>query len=156
MRGDSSESRGGGEHRLGAHTDRQRLINAIKNSGGGQNALNEADDLLAWIDFLERTERYRPLVLQLARANDKSNFLALVLEVNFAHQFESSGRELVYEVKQDTEQNSSIDFLRTLPSGHKVFFELRLLQRPQLVTASMNAQLQKDGMNSLAMDGEDE
>lgn len=71
--------------------DKEILVNAIKNSGGGQNALDESDALLTRINYLTQTERYAQLVSQLAKSNDKSNFLALVLEVNFAYQFESGG-----------------------------------------------------------------
>ena len=109
--------------------DKQTLVDAIKNSHGGQNALEEIDDLLARINYLAQTQRYAELVSQLAKANDKSNFLALVLEVNFAYQFEAGGRELAYEVKQDAKQKGSIDFLRKAPTGDCVFFELRLLQQ---------------------------
>jgi hypothetical protein len=80
-----------------ANMDNVTLTGAIKNSGGGPNALEEVDALLARISFLNSTGRYQSLVSQLAKANDKSNLLALVLEVNFAYQFESRGRTLTYD-----------------------------------------------------------
>ena len=136
--------------------DKQALIDAIEKSGGGANAIEEADELIERIDFLEKTGRYTMLLSRLTKANDKSNFLALVLEINFAYQFESRDRELLYEVKQDPQYNSSIDFLRVLPDQTSVFFELRLLQRAQRMTESMNTQLQEHGIYSVAMGGEDE
>ena len=123
--------------------DKQALIDAISRSGGKQNALDEADALWVKLDCLQRTGRYGPLVKQLAKANDKSNFLALALEITFAYQFESQGLELKYEVKQDAQRKSSIDFLRKAPGGDSVFFELRLLQQARSIHDSINAQLQK-------------
>lgn len=134
--------------------EKQTLVDVIKNSGGGQNALDEADDLLVRINYLAQTRRYAQLVSQLAKANDKGNFLALVLEVNFAYQFEASGRELAYEVKQDAQQKGSIDFLREMPTGERVFLELRLLQQTQSVADEINRQLRESGAYSLATDGE--
>jgi hypothetical protein len=136
--------------------DKPGLLVAIRNSGGQQYALDEADVLWTRIEYLQRTKRYGPLISQFARTNEKSNFLALVLEINFAHQFESNGLELRYEVHQDAKHNSSIDFLRTAPTGDSVFFELRLLQKAQAVTDSINKQLESGPTYSVAMDGEDE
>jgi hypothetical protein len=134
--------------------DKQALIDAIRNSGGGQNALDEADELLSRINYLQQTGRYGQLVSQLTRANDKSNLLALVLEANFAYQFESTGRELAYEVKQDAQQKGSIDFLRKAPSGASVFFELRLLQQTQRITEEINEQLRRTDAYTLMKGGQ--
>lgn len=136
--------------------DKQSLIDAIKRSGGKQSALDETDALWAKLDYLQKAVRYKQLLSQLKDANDRSNFLALVLEANFAYQFESRGLELAYEVKQDAQQGSSIDFLRRTPDGNNVFFELRLLQQAESITSSINAQLQKCNVYRIAMDGQDE
>jgi len=136
--------------------DKQSLIDAIARSGGKQHALDEADTLWAKLDCLQQTGRYGLLLSQLAKANDKSNFLALVLEVNFAYQFELQGLELTYEVKQDAQEKSSIDFLRTTSDGDSVYFELRLLQQAQPIADSISAQLQKCKMYRVFMDGQDE
>lgn len=133
--------------------DAQTLEYAIRNSGGGHNALAETGALLARINYLEQTNRYDPLLSQLAKTNDKSNFLALILEINFAYQFESGGRELTYEVRQDTNKKSSIDFLRIAPTGHNVFFEIRLLQQTQSVTDAINDQLRSSDFYTFTMDG---
>ncbi|MQY51771.1 hypothetical protein [Rhodocyclus gracilis] len=136
--------------------DKQKLINAIRRSGGKQNAVDEANDLWVRLDCLRQTGRYDFLLKQLSKANDKSNFLALVLEANFAYQFEASGLELTYEVKQDVRHESSIDFLRKAPSGDLIYFELRLLQQRQSILDSIKTQLQKCTMFRVFMDWEAE
>lgn len=136
--------------------DKQALTDAIGRSGGKQNALDEADALWGKLVCLKKAGRYGLLLSQLAKANDKSNFLALVLEANFAYQFESQGLELTYEVKQDPQYKSSIDFVHKVPSGDSVYFELRLLQQTQSITDSIKAQLQKCQMYSVVMGGQDE
>ncbi|MGH8727566.1 MAG: hypothetical protein ACREV9_05310 [Burkholderiales bacterium] len=136
--------------------NKQALIDAIRRSGGKRWALDEADDLWLRLDFLHRTGRYGQLLSGLANVNDKSNFLALVLEANFAYQFESQGLPLVYEVHQDARKNSSIDFLRKIPNGASVYFELRLLQRTQSITESINAQLHSWGFYRFFIGGRDE
>ncbi len=136
--------------------DKQALINAICRSGGKRNALEEADDMWAKLDYLNQTGRYGLLLSQLSKANNKSNFLALVLEANFAYQYEAKGLELTYEVKQDAQHKSSIDFLRKVQSGDSVYFELRLLQQTQSITDSIKAQLQKSQIYHSVMGGRDE
>lgn len=136
--------------------DKQALIDAIRRSGGNQNALDETDVLWAKINYLEKTGRYRQLLSQLTNANDRSNFLALVLEANFAYQFESQGFELAYEVKQDAQQRSSIDFLRNITNRDRVYFEMRLLQQAKPITDSMNEQLENSQMYRVVMDRQDQ
>ncbi len=136
--------------------NKQALIDAIRRSDGKQWALDEADDLWLRLESLHKTSRYGQLLSSLVKANDKSNFLALVLEANFAYQFESKGLALVYEVQQDAQKRSSIDFLRKTPNGDSVYFELRLLQQTQSIKDSINAQLQKWSVYVLFMGGDDE
>ena len=136
--------------------NKQALIDAIRRSGGKRWALDEADDLWVRLDFLQKTGRYGQLLSGLANANNKSNFLALVLEANFAHQFESKGLPLVYEVQQDAQKTSSVDFLRKISGGPEVYFELRLLQQAQSIAESINVQLQKWGIYRFFMGGGDE
>ena len=119
--------------------DKEALRCAITRSGGGQNPINEIDTFLPRIELLQQAGRYSLLLSQLFAANDKSNFLALILEVNFAYQFESRGLALTYEVKQAPEHKSSIDFLRVLPSGDHVYLEVRLLQEGQSVHGDQDA-----------------
>jgi hypothetical protein len=136
--------------------DKQALIIAIRKSGGTQNALDEADALWAKLYCLKQTGRYGLLLSQLFKANDKSNFLALVLEVNFAYQYEAKGLELTYEVQQDAQHKSSIDFLRKAPGGGSVYFELRLLQQTQSIMDLIRGHLRKWQMYRVVMVGRDE
>lgn len=136
--------------------DKQALIDAIRNCGGKQWALAEVNDLWPRIELLQNTGRYGALISQLATANDKSNFLALVLEANFAHQFESHGSQLAYEVKQDVGRPSSVDFLRQTPAGKRVYLEVRLLQQRKSITTMIDEQLQKYGIYQLLMGGDEE
>lgn len=136
--------------------DKQALVDAIVRSGGKQNALDEVEALYSKLDLLQQTARYKALLSQIANANDKNNFLALVLEANFAYQFESQGLELTYEVKQGAQHKSSIDFLRKSPRGDSVFFELRLLQQAKPITDSIAEQLQKQPAYYVSMMGEQE
>jgi hypothetical protein len=108
------------------------------------------------VDYLQKTGRYGALVSQISNANDKSNFLALTLELNFAYQFESIGLELTYEVSQDAQQNSTIDFLRVTPGGEQVFFELRLIQQPRDIADSIAGQIENTGRYKIALDAEDD
>lgn len=136
--------------------DKQDLIDAIKRSGGTTNALDEADALWVRLDDLQQTGRYQKLLSQLAKVNDRSIFIALILEVNFPYQFESQGLELYYEQKQDYEQSNSIDFRRMAPSGDMVYFELRLLQQRKCITESINAQMQNDQCYEYSICGQGE
>lgn len=139
-----------------SYMDKQDLIAAIGKSGGKQRALDEADDLWARIDCLSKAGRYDRLVSSLTKANNKSNFLALVLETNFAYQFESQGLDLTYEVQQGSKNAGSIDFLRRRPNGDNVYFEVRLLQQALTITESIKAQLLKSQMYHYIMGWQDE
>lgn len=136
--------------------NKQTLIDAIRKSGRSQSALDEVDELWVRVDYLQKTGRYGTLISQVAVANDRSDFLALTLQINFAYQFESSGRELHYEVSQDVQQNSTIDFLRVTPDGDRVFFELRQIRQPQEIADSIARQLESTERYKIALDAEDE
>ncbi len=140
----------------GSAVNKQALIDAIRNSGGAQGALDEVDELWVRVDYLQKTGRYGALISQVAVTNDRSNFLALTLEINFAYQFESSGRELQYEVSQDAQQNSTIDFLRVFPEGEQVFLELRLIQQPQDIADSIAGQIDNRERYTIALNAEDD
>lgn len=79
-----------------------------------------------------------------------------MFEVNFAHQFESQGRQLAYEVKQDPDKLSTVDFLRTTARGDRVYLELRLLQQAASIKAIIDEQLQKYGVYRILMGGDEE
>jgi hypothetical protein len=135
---------------------KQALIDVICRSGGNQRALEEADEFWFRINFLLKTGRFGQLISSLATANDKSNFRALVLEVNFAFHFESKGLALFYEIQQDAQKKSSIDFLRKIPNGADVYFELRLLQQTEWISNSISMQLREGVYYRLRLGGDDE
>ncbi|WP_454730873.1 MULTISPECIES: hypothetical protein [Cupriavidus] len=136
--------------------DRPILEAAIKASGGADQPDDQVDGLLAKLHALEVTGRYGALFNTLARANDKSNFLAFLLEATFAYQFETAGMPLEYEVRQDSGQTSSIDFRLAGATGDAVFFELRLQQQDKSTADDIAKQLAA-GQNYVAMKhGDDE
>ena len=66
---------------VGRHFLIQHFLDATIRAGYSQNALDETDALWVKINYLQQTGRYGLLLSQLTKTNDKSNFLALVLEV---------------------------------------------------------------------------
>ena len=96
------------------------------------------------------------MLASIASTNDKSNFLSSIFEVTFAFQFEYSGLLLDYEVKQDDDGNSSIDFRRRTPSDISIYFEARLLQQDNTTEMSITEQLQDTNFYQIAMDGDEE
>ena len=136
--------------------DRATLEAAIQASGGATQPDGQVEGLLAKLQFLEGTGRYGTLLKGIGAANNKSNFLALILEATFADQFERAGLTLGYEVKQLPGQTSSIDFSMKLPSGELAYFELRLLQQDAATTANIAKQLAKTGAFGVLKDGADE
>jgi hypothetical protein len=89
-------------------------------------------------------------------ANDKNNFTASVLEATIAFQFESVGIELQYEIRQDAEDESSIDFCWKTKSGKTVYIEVRLLQQDKATADSISSQLDARNMYAISKDGDDE
>lgn len=136
--------------------DRPTLEAAIKASGGAEQPADQLDGLLAKLLALEATSRYGALLKGLAASNDRSNFLAQLLESTFAHQFEAVGMPLDYEVKQVADQTSSIDFMLKANTGDAVYFELRLLQQGKAVADDITKQLADGNTYVAAMNGEDE
>jgi len=136
--------------------DKTTLMATIKNSGGAEQPDGDVDGLLEKLAYLEKTGRYGRLMANIASTNDKSNFLASVLEATFAFQFESAALPLEYEVKQDDDKSSSIDFLRRSEKGALIYFEARLLQQDDDTTKSIKDQLEKSSFYQVAMDGQDE
>lgn len=136
--------------------DRATLVAAIAASGGAAQPDDQVNGLLAKLRALEATGRYASLLKGVAKANDKSNFLSLLLEATFAYQFESCGINLDYEVKQDATNGSSIDFGMKLNDGRVAYFELRLLQQDQATAKDIAQQLTKAGLYAIKKDGADE
>lgn len=136
--------------------DRAMLEAAIAASGGTAQPTDQVDGLLAKLQALDATGRYGALLKGISKSNDKSNFLALLLEATFAYQFEAQNIPLDYEVKQDASDGSSIDFGMKLDDGRVAYFELRLLQQDQATAKAIAEQLVKTGAYAAAVDGGDE
>ena len=136
--------------------DRAILEAAIAASGGAAQPTDQVDGLLAKLQVLEASGRYGALIKSISKSNDKSNFLALLLEATFAYEFEARSIPLDYEVKQDANDGSSIDFRMKLDDGRFTYFELRLLQQDQTTAKAIAKQLVKTGSYAAAMNGGDE
>ena len=121
--------------------DRSILEAAIQASGGARQPDNQVDGLLAKLLSLEVTGRYGALFKTLIKTNNKSNFLAVLLEATFASQFENADMPLEYEVKQASDDPSSIDFKLAGKTGDTVFFELQLQQQDQPTADNIAKQL---------------
>ena len=131
--------------------DKAKLLSALKSSGGAVQPDVEVDGLLAKLESLEQTGRYRRLVQSIESANNKSNFLASVFECTFAFQFESSGLQLKYEVKQDDAAGSSIDFLLNAACGKLIYFEARLILQDDATSQFITKQLEKSNCYQIGM-----
>lgn len=135
---------------------RATLEAAIKKSGGVQQPNDQVEGLLAKLAYLEATGRYSKLLATFANANNKSNFLAFLLEVSFGYQFEAAGMPLAYEIKQSADNASSIDFKLDAQNGATVFFELRLLQQDQQTAKDIAHQLRANQIYQITKNGRGE
>lgn len=133
--------------------DRPTLEGAIKASGGAQQPNDQVAALLAKLDLLEAKGQYSELLKTVRASNNKWNFLASLLEVTFAHQFEIAGVRLDYEVCQEPDQPGTIDFRMSASTGDVVFLELRLVQQDEKTTADIAQQLEAKQEYAVAMDG---
>lgn len=131
--------------------ERSALAEAIKRSGGAVPAGDELDRVLLKIGRLEQAGGYNGLLQQLSAANDKSNFLATLLEATFASQHEGVGIHLAHEIKQTPEMRQSVDFRDTYGTDC-LDYELRLVQQDTATTAQIKEQLDKGPFFSVAMD----
>lgn len=136
--------------------DRPTLQAAIAASGGARQPDDQIAALLAKLDLLEAKGRYGGLLRSVRASNNKWNFLASLLEVTFAYQFETAGVALDYEVRQEPDQPGTIDFRMTASTRDAVFFELRLVQQDEKTTADIAQQLEAKREYAVAMDGEGE
>lgn len=136
--------------------DRPTLEAVIKASGGAQQPDDQVATLLAKLDLLEGRGRYGGLLRSIRASNNKWNFLASLLEVTFAHQFETAGVRLDYEVRQEPDQPGTIDFRMQASTSDVVFLELRLIQQDEKTTADITQQMAAKQEYAVAMDGEGE
>ncbi len=96
--------------------------------------------LLRKLDFLSKIGRYQKLISKFAPCNDKNNLLGFILEVTFAYNFESKGKPLEYEVRQ-TNDLTSVDFLRVMNENLNLYLELGLVQQREYITQIINEQI---------------
>jgi hypothetical protein len=136
--------------------DRATLNTAIAASGGVTQPDDQVNGLFAKLQMLESTGRYAPMLKSIANANDRSNFLSLLLEATFAYQFESNGIRLQYEVNQVTNYYTSVDFALKLDDGCTTYLELRLLQQERATAKDIEKQLTDAGIYSVSKNGADE
>lgn len=136
--------------------DRPTLEAAINASGGEQQPDDQVAALLAKLNLLEAKGRYGGLLRSIRASNNKWNFLASLLEVTFAHQFETAGVGLDYEVRQEPDSPGTIDFRMAASTGDVVFLELRLVQQDENTTSNIAQQLEAKQEYAVAMDGEGE
>lgn len=126
--------------------DLQALITA---SGGGDNALEYAQLLLAKVNRLEASGRHEKLLRQLRQARQVGDLRGRVLEVNYADQFERNGQPLDSGVKQG-QQRGDIDFKWSV-GGYHVFNELKLLGQDDVTKLDAAAQIQRCGVSRSAI-----
>jgi hypothetical protein len=136
--------------------DKQALEDAMTRSGWPQVWEDQLDGLWSKIEHLPSRRGFQRLLSNIRSSNDKSNFVASVLEVTFAYQFESAGIELDYEVKQDPSHPSSVDFRWKVSPKLTVYIETRLLQQDKATTDSIECQLHAANAWSVAQDGDDD
>ena len=121
------------------------LRDAIKKTGGGENALAYAGALLEKINRLEPTKRYNALLKQLMASRQQGDFRGRVLEVNFADLLVKQGLDLRYGAKQGGK--GDVDFCCPI-GGREVFIEMKLLGQDQATRDSINQQIEAVGISS--------
>jgi hypothetical protein len=136
--------------------DDETLLAIIRKCGWQGAWQDQVRGLLSKLTLLEGEGGYGRLLANLVAANDKNNFVASVLEATIAFQFESAGIKLDYEIRQDPDSNSSIDFCWKSEVGKTVYFEVRLLQQDRATSDSIQRQLQIGNVYAVSKDGEDE
>jgi hypothetical protein len=136
--------------------DKQALEDAIIRSGWPDVWEDQLDGLWLKLQQLAPKRQYQRLLSNIMHANNKSNFVASVLETTLAFQFETVGIELDYEVKQHPSHASSVDFRWNTSSGFTVYIEARLLQQDKATTESIEGQLRAANVWSVVKDGDDE
>src|ERR1700675_3089531 len=95
---------------MGCQIDKQALEAAILRSGWSGVWEDQLDCLWSKLQLLITKGTYRKLLSNIEKANDRSNFVASVLEATIAFQFESAGILLDYEIKQASNHKSPLDF----------------------------------------------
>ncbi len=129
------------------------LEKIIKASSGGCNALEYAPALLEKINCLTRKSCCSPLLKQLCAAKEQGDFRGRVLEVNFAHCFESKSYFLQYGAKQ-ANCSGDIDFLWEL-DDLKIYIELKHLGQDKNTKDSILEQINKRNYSATFIEGDE-
>jgi len=108
------------------------------------------------LEFLFESNGYNQLFNALFSSNDLIEFNSYVFEVLFAHDFESKGHKLLYEVRQLTEENTSVDFCYNLDDQKKVYFELGLIGQRSPIKNYIESQLKISKHSEILLNGQDE
>jgi hypothetical protein len=116
----------------------------------------QVNGLLSKLDRLKETGRYGTLLANLKVANDVNNLTASILEATIAFQFEPARIELQYEIKQDAEDESPIDFCWKTKSRKTAYIEVRLLQQDKATADSTSSQLDAGNVYEISKGGDDE
>jgi len=141
---------------MGSLFDKHALEATILRSGWPGVWEDQLDGLWLKIQLLASKGKYRRLLSNIEKANDRNNFVASALEATIAFQCESAGIQLEYEIKQNPSHKSSVDFRWNSASGQTVYIEVRLLQQDRGTTESIEGQLQAGNLWSVAKDGDAE
>jgi hypothetical protein len=131
--------------------DISELRSIIRAAGGGENALEYAEALLAKVNRLEATGRYGESLKQLRRVQQAGDLRGRLLEVNYADQFERNGQQLRYGEKQGG--SGDIDFGWTV-LGRQVFTELKFLGQDSATTKDIDEQIKGLGMYQICIRGD--
>ncbi len=108
------------------------------------------------LEFLFESNGYNQLFNALFSSNDLIEFNSYVFEVLFAHDFESKGHKLLYEVKRLNAENCSVDFSYKLDDQMKVYFELGLIGQKNWIKNYTESQLRNSKRSEISLNGQHE
>jgi hypothetical protein len=112
--------------------------------------------VISKLEYLKDRANFGRLLSNLFACNDKSNLHALLFEADFAWHFERKGKHLLYEEVQQPSGGTVVDFLRALSQDMQIYYELRLLQQQEAITALFEEQLKQSEFFGTLLNGSDE
>jgi len=111
------------------------------------------DNFREKLEVLFDAGNYSKLFKALFSSSELSEFNSYVFEALFAHDFQSNNHSLIYEVKQLTDSDSSIDFCYKINEQKTIHFELRLIKQRQYITNSIKSQLKMSQAFEIQLNG---
>lgn len=137
------------------------LAESIANAMTASGYEVEASDarlvpVISKLECLKDRANFGRLLSDLFACNDKANLHALLFEADFAWHFERKGKHLLYEVVQQPSGGTTVDFLRALSQDMHIYYELRLLQQQEAITALFDEQLKQSEFFGTLLNGSDE